>query len=72
MRPRIDLRKRSHVLRNTEYKYPTDSTAVLVYEKASDKVIRNELWPVTIDKGFPQHLINTGTQLIFRNKNFER
>jgi hypothetical protein len=41
--------------------------------KTFDEVIRNELWPVMIENGFPQHLINTGTKLIFRNKNnFER
>jgi len=48
-------------------------TAFLDYEKAFIIVIRNELWPVAIDKRFPQHLINNGTKLIFRHKKkFER
>jgi hypothetical protein len=51
---------------------PPTVTAFLYYEKAFIKVIRNELWPVTIDKSFPQHLINTGTKLIFGHKKFER
>jgi hypothetical protein len=50
---------------------PTLLTAFLDYEKAFIKVIRNELWPVTIDKSCP-HLINTGTKLIFGHKKFER
>jgi hypothetical protein len=44
----------------------------LDYEKAFINVIGNELWPVTIDKGFPQHLINNGTKLIFRHKKNSR
>jgi hypothetical protein len=44
----------------------------LDYDKAFDKVIRNELWPAMIDKGIPQYLIKRGTTLIFRYEHFDR
>jgi hypothetical protein len=47
-------------------------TAFLDYEKAFIEVIRNELWSVTIDKGFPQHLIDNGPKFIFGYKKIDR
>jgi hypothetical protein len=45
-----------------EFNLPT-LLAFVDYGKAFDKIIKTKLWKVTIDKGFPLHLIKVAQSL---------